>query len=59
MVLFVKIVNVFQLLTIYAKSTVLDVQLGTEYASHLFRLYGDLSERVRNQSFTECKVNEK
>ena len=54
-----KIVNIFQLLTIYAKSTVLDVQLGTEYASHLFRLYGDLSERVRNQSFTECKVNEK
>ena len=59
MVLFVKIVNVFQLLTIYAKSTILDVQLGTEYAFHLFRLYGHLSERVRNQSFTESKVNEK
>ena len=33
--LFVKIVNSFQLVTIFAKSSILDVQLGFEYVSEL------------------------
>ena len=33
-----KIVNGFQPLTIFAKSSILDVQLGSKYASELTRL---------------------
>ena len=35
MKLFARIVNGFQLLTIFAKSSILDIQLGSEYASEL------------------------
>ena len=34
--LFAKIVNGFQLLTIFAKGFILDVQLGSEYVSNLY-----------------------
>ena len=49
MELFMKIVNRFQLLTIFAKSSILYVWLGFEYASVISVLFSNLQEAEGNE----------